>query len=79
MAADLGFLKFQIFNGRNLQDGGTASVCQISLKSLKLQPRYGVFGFLKMAAAAILDFRNFKFFTVVHVKSVELRHSAKFR
>jgi len=32
-----------------------------------------------MAAAAILDFRNFKFLTVGAVKRVELRHRAKFR
>ena len=34
--------------------------------------------FLKMAAAAILDFRNFKFLTVGTVKMVELRHYAKY-
>ena len=33
----------------------------------------------KMAAAAILDFRNFKFVTVGHVRRVELLHCAKFR
>ena len=32
-----------------------------------------------MAAAAILDFENFKFLTVVAVKRVELHHRAKFR
>ena len=32
-----------------------------------------------MAAAAILDFRNFKFLTVGAVKRVQLRHHAKFR
>ena len=37
------------------------------------------FGFLKMAAAAILDFRNFDFLTVGCVTSVKLRHHAKFR
>ena len=35
--------------------------------------------FFKMAAAAILDFENFKFLTVVAVKRVELHHRAKFR
>jgi len=35
--------------------------------------------FFKMAAAAILDFRNLKFLTVGTVKRVELRHHAKFR
>ena len=38
-----------------------------------------IFLFFKMAAAAILDFRNFKFLTVGAVKRVELRHHAKFR
>ena len=33
----------------------------------------------KMATAAILDFRNFKFLTVGHVRRVELLHYAKFR
>jgi len=32
-----------------------------------------------MAAAAILNFRNFKFLTAGAVKRVELRHHAKFR
>ena len=36
------------------------------------------FRFFKMAAAAILDFGNFKFFTVVTLKRVELRLRAKF-
>ena len=35
--------------------------------------------FFKMAADAILDFRNFKSLTVGTVKRVELRHHAKFR
>ena len=34
--------------------------------------------FFKMAAAAILDFENFKFLTVRAVKRVELHHLAKF-
>ena len=39
----LGFLKFQIFNGRDDQEGRTASSCQISSKSVKLRLRYGYF------------------------------------
>jgi len=35
--------------------------------------------FFKMAAAAILDFRNFEFLTVETVKRVELHEHAKFR
>ena len=53
-------------------------MCQISSKSLKPRPRYGVFEFFKMAAAAILDFLNFEFSTVGRVKNVDLRHRAKF-
>ena len=37
-----------------------------------------IFRFFKMAAAAILDFENFKFLTVGAVKRVELHHPAKF-
>ena len=36
------------------------------------------FRFFKMAAAAILDFRNFKFLTVGTLKRIELRLHAKF-
>ena len=36
------------------------------------------FRFFKMAAAAILDFGNFKFLTVGTLKRVELRLNAKF-
>jgi len=37
-----------------------------------------IFGFFSMAAAAILDFWNFKLVMVRTVKRVELRHRAKF-
>jgi len=37
------------------------------------------FDFVKMAAAAILDFRNFNFLTVGKVKRVELHLHARFR
>jgi len=36
----LGFLKFKICNGRTRQEGRTASVCQMSSKSLEPWPRY---------------------------------------
>ena len=75
----LGFSKFLFFNGQYGQDGGTASLCQISSKSLERWPRYGVFGFFKMAAAAILDFKNFKFLMVGTVRSFKMLHRAKFR
>jgi len=57
----LEFSKFQIFNGWNEQEVRTAWLCQISWRSVKSWPRYLDFGFLKMAAAAILDLWNFKF------------------
>ena len=38
-----------------------------------------IFQFFSMAAAAIVDFKIFKFLTVEAVKMVELRHHAKFR
>jgi len=41
--------------------------------------RYISFRFLKMAVAAILDFRNFEFLTVGTVNRAELHHHAKFR
>jgi len=37
-----------------------------------------IFRFSKMAAAAILDFQNFKLLTVRRLKRVELRRHAKF-
>jgi len=50
----LGFLKFQIFNGRAAQEGRTASLCQISSKSVEPLPRYD--DFPKMAAVSHLEF-----------------------
>ena len=38
-----------------------------------------IFRCFKMAAAAMLDFKNFKFLTVEQVKKVELHQYAKFR
>jgi len=76
---NLGFLKFYIFNDPNGQEGRIASLCQIWSKSLKPRRRYVSFRFFKMAAAAMLDFWNFKFLTVGTVKRVELHHRAKFR
>jgi len=37
-----------------------------------------IFRFFKMAAAAILDFKNFKFLTVGTVKKVKLHQFSKF-
>jgi len=50
------FLKFQIFNGRNGQEGRTASLCQILSKSRVPRPRYGDFSiFSRWRPSAILD------------------------
>jgi len=38
-----------------------------------------IFRFLKMAAAAIWDFENFKFLTAEAVKTIQLHHRATFR
>jgi len=38
-----------------------------------------IFGFFKMAAATISNFRNFKFLRVGTVRRVELHQRAKFR
>jgi len=38
-----------------------------------------IFRFFNMAAAAILDFENFKILTVGAVKRFDLHHRAKFR
>jgi len=38
-----------------------------------------ILDFSKMADAAILDFKNFKFLTVGRISRIELRHRAKFR
>ena len=46
---------------------------------LEQRSRYNDFLFFKMAAAAMLDFRNFKILTVVAVHRVDLRHRVKFR
>ena len=73
------WISLDLCNGPNSHEGRTASPCQISSKSLKPQLRYGYFSIFKMAAAAILDFWNFKFLTVETVKSVELHLLAKFR
>ena len=38
-----------------------------------------IFQIFKITAAAILDYKNFKFLTAGRVKTVELRRLAKFR
>ena len=58
----LGFSKFHIFNGRQFQEGRTASPCQISLKSVKLWPRYGDFSIFQDGGRRHLGFFKFKIF-----------------
>jgi len=41
------FLKLQIFNSRDAQEGRDASPCQIWSKSVKPRPRYGHFSIFK--------------------------------
>ena len=74
----LGFFKFQIFNGRSAQEARTASPCQILSKSVKRGRNMAIFRYFKMAAAAILDFQNFKFLRIGRLKRVELLCRAKF-
>jgi len=50
----LGFLKFEIFNGRTAQGRRTASPCQIWSKSAKLRPTYMAI-FSRWRPSAILD------------------------
>jgi len=60
----VGFLKLQISNCETHQKCRIASPSQISWRSVKPLPIYLDFGFFKMAIAAILDFKNFKFSVV---------------
>ena len=75
----LGFLKFEIFNGLDAQEGSTAPSYQITSKSRKPRLRYDYFQIFKMAAAAILDLQNFKFLTIGTVKRFVMHHRAKLR
>ena len=78
-AAIVDFKIFKFFNGWNVQEGQTASLCQISLKSAKTRRRHRDLSIVQDGSAAILDFKNFKFLTVGAVCRVELHHHAKFR
>jgi len=48
----LGFLKFQIFNGLNGEEGRTASPSQISSKSLEPRPIYNDFSIFPSQSSA---------------------------
>jgi len=73
----LGFLKLQNSNCGTDHKCRIASTCQISWRWVKPLPRYLDVTFFKMAAAAILDFWNFKFLTIGTVQKDELRHCGK--
>jgi len=57
----------------------SASLCQISSKSVKQLRRYGDLTVFKMAAVRHLGFWKFKFLTVWAVKRSILHNLAKFR
>ena len=63
-AAIVDFKIFKFFDGWNVPEGQTASLCQISLKSAKTRPRYRDLSIFQDGSAAILDFKNFKFLMV---------------
>jgi len=85
----VGFSKFQILNGRIGQECQTASLRQIS----RFELRYGakphrnrstryrylaIFWFFKIAAAVMLNIRNFKLYGR-NVRESQLHHDATFR
>ena len=75
----LGFSKVGNFNCPYPSDGQSASSWKNFAKiGRTVQEILPIFDFFKMAAAAILDFGNFKFLTVGTLKRVELRLCAKF-
>ena len=57
----LTFLKSRNFIGYCGPEGGDASACQILSKSVNGCENINIFRFFKMAAVAILDFRNHDF------------------
>jgi len=58
----LGFSKFQFFNGQNGQKGGTASLCQILSKLLQPWPRCRDFLIFQDGGRRHVGFLKFKFF-----------------
>jgi len=55
-AVILDLAKFYIFNGRTRQEDRTASLCQISTKSLQPWPRYGDFSIFQDGGRRHLEF-----------------------
>jgi len=58
----LGFSKFQFFNGQNGQEVGTASLCQILSISLQPWPRYRDFSIFQDGVRRHLGFSKFQIF-----------------
>jgi len=58
----LGFFKFQNSNGWTMQEGRTASLCQIWSKSVKTWPRYGDFSIFQDGGRRHLGFVKFQIF-----------------
>ena len=67
----LGFLKFHIFNGRTALESRTASVCQISSKSVKMWLRFDGFSNFQDGGRRHLGFLKFHIFNSRTVKRVE--------
>jgi len=74
----VGFFKFKIFNSQKCQEGRNASVCQTSLQSYELRPRYGDFSIFQDGGSRHLGFSKFEIFNVRNGQEVELRNHAKF-
>ena len=72
-------LDYKIFNGRNVQEGQTASLYQISSKSHETRPRYCDFSIFQDGGGRHLKFSKFQIFNTGTVKRLELHHYAKFR
>jgi len=84
--SQLGFSKFQFFNGQNGQAGRTASLCQILSKSLQPRPRYNDFSISQDGGRRHVGFLKFRIFNgrkdqegrsasvwQISLKSLELR------
>ena len=74
----LGFSKVENFNFWSGSEAHCASYAKFREDTLNRSGDMADFRFFKMAAAATLDFGNFKFLTVGTLKRVELRLHAKF-
>jgi len=74
----LGFLKSRNFIGYWGSQGGGASVCQISSKSVNRCEDIKIFQFFKMTAAAILSCRIRTILLADGVRRVHTHHCTKF-